>query len=305
MIHFIDIYNFAFYHTFWQKHRKKDDFLQNKLFLGRFFTIGMEVLIGKLYSMDMKENNYIDPQLFSTACDYVKHLEKGAMGIGTLSEKTIHAVLKYYYAPDPSYHEIKVGSFVADIMMDGEICEIQTRNFNHLRRKLDAFLPEHEVTIIYPIAHTKWLSWIDPQTGEVGKPHKSPKTGSVFHIIPELYKIKMYLNHEHLHFTIPLIDVQETRLLNGWSYDKKRGSSRNDGIPVAIYDELHINSRADFSILLPDGLPDIFTVKDYHTAAHVSESIASTGLNILFSLGLVKRVGKKGNAYLYCRENPA
>lgn len=262
----------------------------------------MEVLCWKLYSKDMNEKNFIDPALFSSACDYVKHLEKGAMGIGTLSEKTIHAVLKYYYAPNPAYHERKVGSFVADIMMDGEIYEIQTRNFNNLRRKLDAFLPEHEVTIIYPVAHTKWLSWIDPQTGEVGKPHKSPKTGTVFHIIPELYKLKMYLANEHLHFTIPLIDVQETRLLNGWSYDKKRGSSRNDGTPVGIYDELHINTRADYAILLPDGLPDVFTVRDYHTAAHVSESIASTGLNILFSLGLVKRVGKKGNAYLYSIE---
>lgn len=261
----------------------------------------MEVPFRKLYSIGMKKTNTIDPELFGLACEYVKNLNKGAMGIGTLSEKTIHAVLKYYYAPNPAYHEIKVGSFVADIMVDGEIMEIQTRGFNNLRRKLDAFLPEHEVTIIHPIAHTKWLSWIDPDTGEVGKPHKSPKTGSVFHIIPELYKIKMYLNNEHLHFTIPLIDVQETRLLNGWSYDKKRGSTRNDGIPVGIYNELHINTRSDYAILLPDGLPDTFCVKDYKKAAHISDSIASTGLNILFSLGLVKRVGKNGNAYLYER----
>ena len=27
-------------------------------------------------------------------------------GIGTLSEKTVHAVLKYYYEPDSSHHEI-------------------------------------------------------------------------------------------------------------------------------------------------------------------------------------------------------
>ena len=247
----------------------------------------------------MKTTTTIDQALFEHACDYVKNPEKGAMGIGTLSEKTIHAILKYYYAPNPAYHEIKVGSFVADIMVDGEIMEIQTRGFHNLRRKLDAFLPEHEVTIIHPIPHTKWLSWIDPETGEASKPHKSPKTGTIFHIIPELYKLKMYLHNEHLHFTVPLIDVQETRLLNGWSHDRKRGSTRNDGMPVGIYDEIRINSREDFRILLPDGLPAQFTTKDYKKAAHISDSLASTGLNILFSLGLVRRVGKDGNAYVY------
>ena len=37
---------------------------------------------------------------------------QGQNGIGTLREKTIHSVLKYYYAPDSAYHEIKIGSYV-------------------------------------------------------------------------------------------------------------------------------------------------------------------------------------------------
>ncbi len=245
------------------------------------------------------DNPYVDQALFLRACEYVKGLEKGAMGIGTLSEKTIHAIMKYYYAPDPIYHEQKVGSFVADIMIDGEIMEIQTRAFNSLRRKLDAFLPEHDVTIIHPIAHNKWLSWIDPGTGEISAPRKSPKTGTIYHLIPELYKLKMYLRHEHLHFIIPLIDVQETRILNGWSSDRKRGSHRNDGIPVGIYDEVRINTRQDYRILLPDSLSGEYTAKDYKRAARISDSAASTALNILFSLELVERIGKRGNAYIY------
>ncbi|MCM1104160.1 MAG: hypothetical protein NC409_08625 [Clostridium sp.] len=248
-------------------------------------------------------NPCIDRELFLRACDYVRGLEKGAMGIGTLSEKTIHAIMKYYYAPDPAYHERKVGAFVADIMVDGEIMEIQTRAFNSLRRKLDAFLPGHDVTVIYPIAHTKWLSWIDPETGEVTKPRKSPKTGTIYHLIPELYKLKMYLQNERLHFTVPFIDVQETRILDGWSYNKKRGSHRSDGVPVGIFDEVRINTREDYRVLLPEGLPEEFTTKDYKRAAHVPAGIASTALNILFSLELVERVGKEGNAYIY-REMP-
>ena len=249
--------------------------------------------------MPDQKNSCIDEALFLRACDYVRGLEKGAMGIGTIGEKTIHAIMKYYYAPNPAYHERKVGSYVADIMLDGEILEIQTRAFQNLRRKLDVFLPEHEVTVIYPVAHTKWLSWIDPETGEVTKPRKSPKTGTIYRLIPDLYKLKMYLKSERLHFTIPLIDVLETRILDGWSKDKKRGSHRDDGVPVGIFDEVRINKREDYHVLLPDGLPAEFTVKDYKCAARVPVGVASTALNILFSLDLVERTGKQGNAFVY------
>ena len=41
--------------------------------------------------------------------------------------------------------------YVADIYKDGEIIEIQTRQFNRMRGKLQAFLPLYPVTIVYPI----------------------------------------------------------------------------------------------------------------------------------------------------------
>lgn len=97
----------------------------------------------------------IDQKLFSEACYKMIGALQGQNGIGTLREKTIHSVLKYYYAPDCTYHEIKIGPYVADICVDGEIYEVQTRNFNTMRGKLDYFLQEHDVTIIYPVAHTK------------------------------------------------------------------------------------------------------------------------------------------------------
>ena len=92
----------------------------------------------------------IDQTLFSEACYKMIGALQGQNGIGTLREKTIHSVLKYYYAPDSAYHEIKIGSYVADICVDGEIFEVQTRNFNTMRDKLDFFLKEHDVPIKLP-----------------------------------------------------------------------------------------------------------------------------------------------------------
>ena len=168
-----------------------------------------------------------------------------------------------------------------------------------MRNKLNYFLQNHNVTIIYPVAHTKWISWLDMDTGELTPKRKSPKTGTFYQIIPELYKIKMFVNNPRLHFIISLIDVEETRYLNGWSHDKKRGSSRMDGIPVEIYDEVRIDTFADYRIFLPDTLPEQFTSKDLGKVAKIPQNKASTLLNILLETKVIHRIGKSGKSYLY------
>jgi hypothetical protein len=42
--------------------------------------------------------------------------EQKRNGIGTLAEKTVHAVLKHYLVPKEQCHEIKCNGYVADIM---------------------------------------------------------------------------------------------------------------------------------------------------------------------------------------------
>lgn len=244
----------------------------------------------------------MDDILFKEACDKIIDVERERLGIGTLSEKTTHAVLKNFYEPDTSHHEIKIGKYVADIFKAGEIIEIQTANFNTMRRKLDVFLEEYPVTIIYPIPHNKWLFWIDETTGEVSDKRKSPKTGSRYDCFFELYKIKSYLTHPNLHLMLALIDMEEYRLLNGWSKNRKRGSSRYDRIPVKLVEEVYIDGAHEFHKLIPDTLGDTFTSKEYAKAAKLSVSMAQTALNILFYVGAVERVGKTGKAYLYRRK---
>lgn len=238
---------------------------------------------------------------FHNACDRVIHNTKIEDGIGTLSEKTIHAVLKHYLCPDISCHEVKVHNFYADILLDSSIIEIQTRNFNTLRRKLDVFLPEFPVTIVYPIPYQKWLRWIDEETGEVSLPRKSPKRGTPYMVFPELYRIKSYLVHENFRLRIVLMDVEEYRYLNGWSKDRKKGSERCDGIPVELIEEITIEDVKDFSKLIPEGLPEEFTVKDYKKATGLSQNAAGTAVHVLNYVGRIKQIGKLGKAFLYTK----
>ena len=241
----------------------------------------------------------VDQARFETAKDKIIGKDRERIGIGTLSEKTMHAVLKHYYAPDEDLHEIPIETYVADIYTGTEIIEIQTRAMNRMRKKLESFLALYPVTIVYPIPREKWLYWIDEETGEVSDKRKSPKKGNPYQAFIELYKIRPYLAHPNLRLRLALIDMEEYRLLNGWSKDKKKGSERFDRIPVAFKEEVCIDTYKDYMQLIPYDLPEQFTVKDFAKCAKIPARLAGTVLLILFDLKLVDRIGKQGKSYLY------
>ncbi len=242
--------------------------------------------------------NNLDKLRFEQAKEKIIGKNRERNGIGTLAEKSVHAVVKNYYAPDENLQEIPIGNYVADIYTGQEIIEIQTRNFNAMRPKLAFFLQEYPVTIVYPIPHKKWLSWVDVETGECSPKRKSPLTGNPYMAFRELYRIKMFLKNKNLKLRFLLIDIEEYRLLNGWSRDKKKGSCRFDRIPTELVDEVVIERPEDYLQFVPPELSR-FTSAEFAKAAHIRKPLAQTVLNILFEMEVVNRVGKKGNSYLY------
>ena len=208
-------------------------------------------------------------------------------GVGTLSEKYLHALLKRYFEPDTDYHEVGIDRFTADICRDMRIIEIQTRALGRLREKLEYYLLEgYKVKVVYPIPHIKWLSWIDPDTGEASPKHRSPKTGSFYDCFWELYNIKYFLDYKNL---------------NGYGKRRKRRATRQERIPTALYDTLILNSPKDYLKLVPDELPEIFTKDEYAKATKLSPEMAYSGLNILQYLEVVELAGKDGRKKLYRR----
>lgn len=220
-------------------------------------------------------------------------------GIGTLSEKTVHAVLKQYYAQNEDMQEIPIENYVADIYTGEEIIEIQSRSFYSIRRKLDCFLKQYPVTVVYPIPYRKWLIWINEETGECSPKRKSPAKGNPYLAFKELYHIKQYLTNKNLKFKFLLIDIEEYRLLNGWSANKKKGSSRYDRIPLQLMEEVKIERREDYMQFVPAILEGTFTSAEFAKAAHIPRGLAQTTLQILYETGCVLRTGKQGNSYLY------
>lgn len=226
-------------------------------------------------------------------------IDRQRIGIGTLSEKTLHAILKNTYEPDEDKQEIPIGRFYADIYSDGEIIEIQTAQFNRMREKLEAFLPEYPVTIVYPIAKEKWLCWIDEETGEIQEKRKSPRKGNPYTGFPELYKIKSFLKNPNLRIHFLLLDMEEYKLLNGWGPQRKNHASKYDRVPLAIREEYVMHRKEDYMQFVPYDLAETFTSKTFGKAARIPRSLAQTVLNILDYMEVVERIGKEGNSYLY------
>ncbi|MBQ9869634.1 MAG: hypothetical protein IJM32_08250 [Ruminococcus sp.] len=241
----------------------------------------------------------MNKELFYNACEKIIGKDRSNKGIGTLGEKTLHAVLKNYYEPFEQNHEIKVGRFVADIVGEQGVIEIQTRSFGNLLEKLDNFLEFCEVTVVYPLPALKYVSWLDMETGELSPKHKSPKKCRIYDAFKEIIRIKYALDNPRFHLVLCFLEVDEIRFLNGWSENKKRGSSRCDRIPKDIIEEVRFDCIEDYRRFLPDGLPEEFTSAHYAKACKINKQLASNGLNILSYLGLVERVGKKGRSFIY------
>lgn len=219
--------------------------------------------------------------------------------IGTLSEKTLHSVLKYYLEPCDDFHEVSIGKYVADIMRDGCITEIQTRSFDRLRAKLTEFLKNYSVTVVFPIAKTKWYYITDSDTGELSPKKKSPRHGNIYDAFKELYKIKMLLESDNLYFHFVLLDITEYRRTVKKNYRNRKGIELVERIPNFIEEEIYIDGKEDFKKLVPNNLPVKFTSKDFAKAIKRPRYVAQTVLNILEHVGAVARVGKESKSYLY------
>lgn len=220
-------------------------------------------------------------------------------GIGMQSEKTLHAVLKNYIDPDEDHQEIPIDRYIADLYYDGQITEIQTAHMDAMRAKLNCFLAQYPVRIVYPIPAQKWVIWVDPGTGALLNRNRSPLRGSFYHAFRELYRIRPWLQDPNLSLELLLIDMDEYRLLDGWSRDGKRGSHRYDRIPLFLQDRMLLTCPRDYMQLVPADLPEPFTSAQFAEAAGFRRKGFSTVLLLLTELGVLERTGKKGNSYLY------
>ncbi len=243
---------------------------------------------------------------FEWACKTTAEQTRIRSSIGTLSEKSLHAAVKLYFEPHDDCQEVKIGDYVADIVGEDGIIEIQTRSFSKMNKKLSQFLNVSPVTVVYPIIVNKTVVCVDENTGAVTSKRKSPKHGNIYSVFDELWGIEKHLNNKNLTLCLLMIDAEEIRIYgkDAVKYGTKKqrsskGCFKSDRIPTKLHDEIYIKSSDDYRIFFPKELPEQFTVKDFAGFSSVSNYIAGQALHLLRNIGVIKLAGKKGRAYLY------
>lgn len=221
--------------------------------------------------------------------------------IGTLNEHTLHLALKHYLEPDPAFHEVPCLGYVADILRDGAITEVETRSFANIRRKLAAFLGEYDVTVVYPVAVKKWVVWIDPETGEMSERHKSPKKGRPSDVLIELLRLSDFLTNPRFRLRLIFLETEEYKRRDGWSRDGKRGATRQERVPLSFLGELLCERPRDYEKLVETIPEGSFTAAEFAAANRLRGRFPWYALKILEQVGVIERDGLRGRAFLYRR----
>lgn len=224
-------------------------------------------------------------------------LASSPSGIGSLKESPFHAALKELVAPAGSRFEVPVDGYVIDVVAPGVLIEVQTRSVGKLKPKLGALLPSHRVRLVIPLAENRWIERRGPEGRATRR--RSPKHETPLHLFSELVGIADALSHPNLEIEAVMTDQVEIR-----EYVAGRAWRRR-GWVVTGRELLKVNARtlfhgpADLHRLLP-ALSEPFTSREFGERASVAPRLAGQALYTLHRCGALDRVGKRGNAYLYC-----
>ena len=246
-------------------------------------------------------------------------------GIGRLAEKQMHAAIKRFICPDESKHEILIdGSvgckksdteaesdkktkkrrFVADILDGNTIYEIQTGGFSPLRDKIQWILDNtsYNITVIHPIAETKWVSLINTKTGNVENRKKSPVKGKITDIAPEIYFFRDFISSPRFSLVILMMEAEQYKK-NIQKDGRKRPRYRKyELIPISLLRAYLFRDVSDYSIFIPDDLEKPFCVKDYSARSGIHGIDAYSIVKTLCHLGLLEPAGTLGRAAAYKRK---
>lgn len=226
--------------------------------------------------------------------------ESSKFNVGTLNEKSIHSTIKNYFESDKEFQEVKVGNYVADIKRNNQIIEIQTKDFKKLIPKIEYYLKnEYNIKIIYPVIITRYINWIDKESGDIIERKKSPVKGCIQDALLEIYWIHKYLNNNLFELSIITLNAEEYKLLDGFGQNNKKKATKIDKVPTEIIEEIQIDSIRDLNKLIPNTLKREFTSKEFIKESKSRKKWAGSYVKLLREIRVISIVRKEGNTYIY------
>lgn len=220
--------------------------------------------------------------------------------IGTYGEKRLHRILKRFVCADVRAHEVRVGKYVADVLNERGITEIQTRSFRPLVKKLRYYLEhtDYAVTVLCPVIAEKTIVRMERESGEILRIKCSPKHGRVIDVLPELFWLGDLMENDRLTVEVALIVAEEHRYSER-RYHNREGAFESELYPRALRDCVLLRTREDFEAFLLEDVESV-TAAEYEGYSKLKNRKLYSALNFLCAIGVLRRE-KEGNRYRYRR----
>ncbi len=225
--------------------------------------------------------------------------QDAAPHIGTLNEKPLHAALKEWIAEPGDRFEVRVGRFVADIVRDALIIEVQTGSTFPLKRKLGTLLKRHAVRLVLPVTQRKTIVTLDEDHNEL-RTSKSPRKGQLLDVFDQLVNLREFLGDANLSIDVLLIHVEEVRRprtrrrrWKDWEVHERR--------LVEVYDRISLHHPGDFLAAIPTALQEPFTTADLARAIGRPRRVAQQMAYCLREMGAIVAMDRKKSGIRYLR----
>jgi hypothetical protein len=219
--------------------------------------------------------------------------------IGTLSEQSLHAALKRWYAQPGDELEAPVDGYVIDLLRQGLLIEVQTSGFSTIKHKLLDLVQRHPLRLVHPITRHKWIVRQSGDGRKVLGRRKSPKRGELVDVFGELVSFPGLVRCPNFALELLLVQEEEVRRKDGKGSWRRRGWSIHDRRLLAVEERVSLSFPEGYQALIPPDLPFPFTSRDLSEALGLGRRLAGQMAYCLREMGVLHVVGKRGNAYLY------
>ncbi|MCL2191786.1 MAG: hypothetical protein FWB78_00125 [Treponema sp.] len=219
--------------------------------------------------------------------------------IGTRHETNLHRQLKLGYAGRDGRTEVEIAGFVVDVVnADGKCIEVQTCNFGQIRKKAKGLAELYGLKIVYPVTIAKYLEVFDAK-GKRQSQRKSPRSGSIWDVFGVLIYAPELPLLPGLEIELALVDVAEERVSDGKGSWRRKGLSIRDRRLLALREQICLSKPADYLRFVPFARNEEFTTGTLGERVGIRVELAKKTLYVLTKIGIVERIGKQGNAYVY------
>lgn len=161
----------------------------------------------------------------------------------------------------------------------------------------------HRVRLVYPIPRDRWIVKLPQRAGEPATRRKSPRHFGAIDAFRELVSFPELIAHENFELDVVLTEEEAV-----WSFEGRRRWRRRGWVTIErrllnVYETVSLRSTADYTLLIPPGLPDAFLTLDLAHAIARPRPVAQKMAYCLRNSGIIEKIGARGNAVVYatCR----